>query len=209
MSEVVVKKPLGSLDAGLRNRAATALFPLLVEIQLCCREKIWLGGGTLRDILVGSAVSIDSDVDLLFFNEREISEHYEADIEAQLTELTRIRKLSVKNQARMGLLVDGVRHENLYQSVAAFPDVTVAAAACVHDIRNRSVLVFAPYGIPSRGRRLIQPTSRYLTAHGLQAYYSWLDRKKYDQRFRDWAIDTAGRVPFGSASAFVSINALN
>jgi hypothetical protein len=205
MSHLLVKG-VASLDPNLKNRATGVLFPLLMEIQPRCSEKIWLGGSTLRNILVGSSTNVDSDVDLLFFNEKEISENYEAEIEAELTELTHIRNLSVKNQARMGLIVDGARYENLLQSVAAFPDVTVAIAACVHDMSNESTLIFAPYGLPSRDRPLIQPTSRYLAAHGLGAYYSWLDRKKYGQRFHNWAIDTVGRAPFVSASAFLNIH---
>ncbi|MEA2896331.1 MAG: uncharacterized protein QOJ84_1946 [Bradyrhizobium sp.] len=182
---------------------ARGLIRLLMAIQPRCPEKIWLSGGTLRDILVGSGVSESSDVDLLFFNEKETSKNYEIDLQAELVELTDIRNLSVKNQARMGLVVDGVKYENLLQSVAAFPDVTIAVAACVHDPNNQTTLVFAPYGLPSEDRALIQPTSRYLAAHQLGDYYAWLDRKKYEQRLRNWTIDTAAREPLASSSAFM------
>jgi hypothetical protein len=191
------------LDANLKKRATIELSQLLMKIQPRCPEKIWLGGGTLRGILMGSRVSADSDVDLLFFNEKEISENYEAEIEAELTEMTHIPNLSLKNQARMGLVVDGMRYENLLQSVAAFPDVTVAVAACVNNLSDQTTLIFAPYGLPSLDRPLVQPTSRYLATHGLPAYYSWLDRKKYE-RFRDWTIDTVERTP-SSTPAFMKI----
>jgi uncharacterized protein len=204
MSRLLAKE-VNLLDASLENRATRELFPFLMEIQPRCPEKIWLGGGTLRDIVMGSSMSTDSDVDLLFFNEKEISENYEAEIEAELTEVTHIRKLSVKNQARMGLVVDGVQYENLLQSVAAFPDVTVAIAACVDDLNDQTTLIFAPYGLPSLDRPLVQPTSRYLATHGLGAYYSWLDRKKYGRRFHNWTIGTIGRAPSASTSAFVKI----
>jgi hypothetical protein len=181
---------------------AIELVPLLMAVQPHCSEKIWLSGGTLRDILIGSAANEKSDVDLLFFNEKEISKDYESDIEAELVELTHIRNLSVKNQARMGLVVDGVKYKNLLQSVAAFPDVTIAVAACVHDAKTRTALVFAPYGLPSRDQPFIQPTSRFLAAHKVRGYYAWLDRKKYEQRFRNWSIDTVGHEPTDSTSAF-------
>jgi hypothetical protein len=195
-------KGISSLDGGLRDRAARALFPLLMEIQLRCPEQIWLGGGTLRDILIGSSMTADSDIDLLFFNPKETSKNYEAEIEAELLELTNIQNLSVKNQARMGFVADGARYENLLQSVAAFPDVTVAVAACVQDMSRRTALIFAPYGLPSRDTPFIQPTSRYLAVHGLSAYYSWLDRKKYNRRFYDWTIDIVGRTPIERARVF-------
>jgi hypothetical protein len=181
---------------------ARELVPLLMAVQPHCSEKIWLSGGTLRDILIGSAANETSDVDLLFFNEKEISRNYESDIEAELVELTHIRNLSVKNQARMGLVADGVKYKNLLQSVASFPDVTIAMAACVHDAKTRTALVFAPYGLPSRDQTFIQPTSRFLAAHQLGGYYAWLDRKKYEQRFRNWSIDTAGHEPTALTSAF-------
>jgi hypothetical protein len=182
--------------------AADVIFSLLMEIQPRCSEKMWLGGGALRDVLVGSNISAESDMDLLFFNENELSKDYEADMEAELTELTRIQNLSVKNQARMGLIAEGVKYENLLECVAGFPDVTVATAACIYDVTEQTTLVYAPYGLPSKDHALIQPTSRYLAAHGKAAYYSWLDRKKYDRRFRDWTISTVAREPFAPSNAF-------
>jgi hypothetical protein len=197
-------KCVAPLDSDFRDRA-TALFLLLAEVRPHCSEDIWLGGGLLRDTLIGSPRRECSDVDLLFFNDKETSKTYEVEIEAKLIELTKIRNLSVKNQARMGALVDGARYESLTQSIVAFPDTTIAAAACLHSMKEKTLLIFAPYGLPSLSRRFIRPTSRYLASHGRAAYYGWLDRKKYEQRFQNWTIDTVGCRPVPFTSAFLEL----
>jgi hypothetical protein len=203
-----IRNKCAPMNADFRDRA-TALFLLLTEIRPHCSEDIWLSGGLLRDILIGVPGRECSDVDLLFFNKKETSKSYEAEIEAKLTETTKIRNLSVKNQARMGPIVDGARYESLMQSVVAFPDTTVAAAACVSSMKDETLLIFAPYGLPSRDRPLVRPTSRYLASHGRAAYHSWVDRKRYEHRFQNWTIDTTGCAPLTLASAFVKLQRSN
>lgn len=186
----------------VKNQNSASLFAFMLTIQSHSVEKMWLGGSAARSFLVGSPQENETDIDLLFFNKNEQSKSYDAEIEAELIEATGIRNLSVKNQARMGFLADGIRYQNLLESVSAFPDVTVALAACIGNMNDRSTLVFAPYGLPSQRRPLIRPTSRFLATHGKASYIAWLARKKYEKRLADWTIDDIGHEPLQPAASF-------
>jgi hypothetical protein len=96
----------------------------------------------------------------------------------------------------MGLVSDGIKYDSLLETVAAFPDISIAVAArVVLNSIGQTSLIFAPYGLPSRDLRAIRPTSRYLARHGLRGYHLWLERKKYEERMPDWKIDSACLKP--------------
>jgi hypothetical protein len=172
------------------------LASLFTRVQASCAETLWVGGSTLRNILIGTRCDEEVDVDIFFFNAKELSKNYEAEIEAELRERSGIPFLSVKNQARMGPISDGILYDNLLQTVAAFPDISIAIAArVVFGSVNHTALIFAPYGLPSKDFRRIRPTSQYVARHGLSAYYSWLERKKYEKRLFGWEIDSVCRRP--------------
>jgi len=179
----------------LAMEADRTLASLFARVQPLCEETLWLGGSTLRNLLDPSEPQERADVDMFFFNRNELSKSYEEDIEAKLREESGNPLLSVKNQARMGLVSDGLQYECLLQTVAAFPDTSIAVAARIFDSAPRTALVFAPYGLPSRRSRIIQPTFAYLARHGVPAFYSWLERKKYEARMRHWRIEIAGQRP--------------
>lgn len=176
--------------SGLTAKAMADVSSLLVKIQPFCRERIWIGGSTARQVLSGVKKGSLADTDLLFFNSSETSRDYETDMEADLIARSGIKNLSLKNQARMGKIVDGVQYSSLYESVASFPDTSVALALCLHHNCNRTSVIFAPYGFKSLNRTRISPTSRFLKRHGQHAYYSWIDKKQYERRLSNWRIST-------------------
>jgi hypothetical protein len=178
--------------------AAANLASLFMRVQGPCAETLWVGGSTLRDILTGSNYEKETDIDIFFFNGKERSKSYESEIEAELKERSGIQFLSVKNQARMGPISDGVSYDDLLQTVMGFPDVSIALAARIVAGSTHTALVFAPYGLPSKDFRSVSPTSHYVARHGLSAYYSWLERKKYEKRLLDWEIDSVCRRPSNS-----------
>lgn len=177
--------------------AQGALASLFAHVQPLCAETLWLGGSTLRNLLVPSEAKEIADVDMFFFNRNELSKGYEKDIEDALRAKSGNPLLSVKNQARMGLVSDGVQYESLLQAVAAFPDTSVALAVRVFN--PVAALVFAPYGLPSRHDRTIQPTFPFLARHGLPEFYAWLDRKKYGARMRTWKVETRCQTNRGTS----------
>jgi hypothetical protein len=183
--------PEKSAHARLR-RAATHFLPVMRLIEIHSSEAIWVTGGTLRNELCCGDRPATGDLDLIFYNAREPSRSYEKEIEAMLIEKTGLPNISVKNQARVSFESDGVRPHNLLDSVVGFPDITVAAAA--RAVGEQTVLFFFPYGMPHEGSA-IAPTFKFLSRHSLQAFFSWVDRKKYAQKAENSRIQTEARFP--------------
>lgn len=184
--------------SGFAAQSILELSTLLRRIQPHCPERIWIGGSAARDALSGERSALESDIDLLFYNAAETSKDYEADIEGRLITLSGAGNLSLKNQARMGKIVDGASYNSLFESVASFPDTSIAIAFCLYDDKNAHPIFYAPYGPRSIDRALISPTSFFLERHGRNAYYSWLKKKQYEKRLANWTIKTDAKSPHGS-----------
>jgi|GEM_PF-6059865 len=185
--------------------AGREFFSLASAIHRYSPEATWIAGGALRDHLLGTS-SDSSDVDLVFFNEQELSKQYEDEIGAKLISETGLRTISVKNQARICSLVDGCRHADIFRSVEAFPDVTVAMAVKAIDVKQRLLSFYIPYGLKFLDQKKIVPTSAYLARHSMKGYRSWVDRKRYESRLLGWELDTAPCSPTENAFYLVKVH---
>jgi hypothetical protein len=177
------------VQAALQD-AADVLYPFLYAVDEISQETLWLTGGALRDCILGRSIFRARDIDLIFFNDRQLSKAYEKEIESLLREQTGLNSISVKNQARIGYAVDGRRYLNLFHSVTAFPDITVAIAAKINNRSQGQIFFYIPYGLRVFNERIIRPTPEFFARHSISDYYSWLARKDYDSRLTGWQITT-------------------
>jgi hypothetical protein len=132
---------------------------VLAEVQSLSSETIWLAGSSLRNSILGLSNSFtgNHDIDLIFFNKHEVSKQYEKDIESMLIERTGLKNLSVKNEARLTAISDGLAYNNIQQCIDSFPDVTIALGAKISAREKRGVSFYAPYGLSWAKHRVIAP----------------------------------------------------
>jgi hypothetical protein len=164
---------------GLFNKAAKILLPNLLALSQVQEESLWLIGGSFRAAFNAHS-SYQGDLDVIFFNAKDKSRGYERDIQA-LVEAKGMRNVSVKNQARMNKYVDPLVYSTIFDSIEAFPDRSVAAAAQLSEDSN-CVRFFMPYGADSILAEPIRPTRAFLSKHTKENFYEWCDRKHYGCR---------------------------
>lgn len=110
-------------------------------------QHFWLCAGAIRNTvwnhLSGLPIDLNTDVDVVYMDDSDVSQQTERDLEQQLVQRGPAVNWSVKNQARMAAKY-GTSASTLVESVAGFPET--ATSVCVRTVEERFV-VLAPHGL--------------------------------------------------------------
>lgn len=123
----------------------------------------WVGTGFIRnkvwDILHKKKTIKFNDIDVVFFDETNISEKLEKEIEQQLTEIDPKIKWSVKNQARMHFRNNHLKYINTENAISYWPETATAIAVRLN--LNDKIEILAPYGLNDLFNLIVKPTPNF------------------------------------------------
>jgi hypothetical protein len=123
----------------------------------------WVGAGFIRnkvwDILHKKKTIKVNDIDVVFFDETNISEKLEKKIEQQLTEIDPKIKWSVKNQARMHFRNNHLKYINTENAISYWPETATAIAVRLN--LNDKIEILAPYGLNDLFNLIVKPTPNF------------------------------------------------
>lgn len=123
----------------------------------------WVGAGFIRnkvwDILHEKRTIKLNDIDVVFFDETNISEKLEKEIEQKLTEIDPKIKWSVKNQARMHLRNNHLKYINTENAISYWPETATAIAVRLN--LNDKIEILAPYGLNDLFNLIVKPTPNF------------------------------------------------
>lgn len=123
----------------------------------------WVGAGFIRnkvwDILHEKRTIKLNDIDVVFFDETNISEKLEKEIEQKLTEIDPKIKWSVKNQARMHFRNNHLKYINTENAISYWPETATAIAVRLN--LNDKIEILAPYGLNDLFNLIVKPTPNF------------------------------------------------
>lgn len=123
----------------------------------------WVGAGFIRnkvwDFLHEQKTLIINDVDVVFFDESNISEKLEKQIELKLTKINPKISWSVKNQARMHLRNNHSKYSNTENAISHWPETATAIAVRLNS--QNIVEILAPYGLNDLFNLIVKPTPNF------------------------------------------------
>jgi uncharacterized protein len=127
------------------------------------RSKIW-------DTLHGFNERTETqDVDVIYFDNNNLDENYEKDLEKKLVSMMPTIPWSVKNQARMHIINDLPPYTSSEDAISRFPE-TVTALGVKLDKENNLVLT-APWGLEDVINLDVKPTPYFTETKELAAIY--------------------------------------
>ncbi|WP_338839710.1 nucleotidyltransferase family protein [Flavobacterium ginsenosidimutans] len=123
----------------------------------------WIGAGFVRnkvwDILHGQKTMKLNDIDVVFFDESNISENLEKKIEHQLTQISPEDNWSVKNQARMHFRNNHPKYINTENAISHWPETATAVSVRLNP--NDQIEILAPYGLYDLFNLIVKPTPNF------------------------------------------------
>lgn len=140
---------------------------LIIEILTIVRNlklnDCWAGAGVIRnkvwDFLHEKNTIQFNDVDVVFFDETNISEKLEKEIEQKLIDIKPGIKWSVKNQARMHFRNNHLKYSNTEDAISHWPETATAVAARLN-VDNK-IEILAPYGLIDLFNLIVKPTPNF------------------------------------------------
>lgn len=135
------------------------MYPLEV-LQKSGLPESWIGAGLIRncvwDVLHQTeSLLTNQDIDVIFYNEHDLSKDSEKVYEERLTSLAPQYKWSVKNQARMKLVHQKL-YNNCWEAVAHWPETATSVAARIGD--NGLIETLTPFGTNDLFDLILRPT---------------------------------------------------
>ena len=123
----------------------------------------WIGAGFIRnkvwDFLHEQKTLKFNDVDVVFFDQSNISESSEKEIELKLTEIDPKTSWSVKNQARMHFRNNHPKYRNTENAISHWPETATAIAV---RLNSKNILeILAPYGLNDLFNLIVKPTPNF------------------------------------------------
>jgi hypothetical protein len=136
------------------------------------RAKIW-------DNLHGYEKRTETpDIDVIYFDDEDISEHREKMLEQQLRSDSPDIPWSVKNQARMHVINNVAPYHSSVEAMSKFPE-TATALGVTLDADNRLILA-APFGIKDLLEMKVKPTPFFMeSAERLSIYEERVSKKNW------------------------------
>jgi len=103
------------------------------------RNHIWdqLHGYTNRTPL--------NDIDVIYYDNENLSEIYEKNLETWLNQKTNLSIWSVKNQARMHVKNNDEPYNSITDAISRWPETVTAVGITLE--KNNSITLIAPYGV--------------------------------------------------------------
>lgn len=139
----------------------------------------WIGAGFVRnkvwDVLHGFEHTPLNDVDLIYFDESNVDESFEKQLEARLRKLLPEVPWSVKNQARMAI----VRQDGKYKSALDGLSRWVETATCigVQLGADGQLKLVAPHGVDDLLNLILRPTPAF--ANNLTVFDQRIKEKQW------------------------------
>ncbi|WP_440896537.1 nucleotidyltransferase family protein [Amphibacillus sp. Q70] len=150
----------------------------------------WVAAGLIRNKVWDVLYDTDTppnDIDVIYFDSKDISRATEKIIEAQLEKLMPEQPWSVKNQARMHQKNNNPPYRSSFDGVAHFPEIPTAVAARIH---QHEVEIMAPYGLEDLFQGIVKPTHYYQEGTELSAIYKErMQKKKWQTIWSDLVIE--------------------
>ena len=147
----------------------------------------YVGAGAVRDSVwdaLSNTSNTVNDIDVVFFDPLNLTDHLEQDLEDKLFSLAPQEKWDVKNQARVHLWFDktfGYAVEPLISiedAVATWPEY--ASAIAIRLTTDDTLDVVAPYGLADLMSMQVRRNPRRVT---VEKYRERIARKKYSNKW--------------------------
>lgn len=133
----------------------------LNAIELVSDQELWLVGGAVRNLVWDDKHNFPkrtplSDVDVVYFDPKNLDESHESDIKSQL--LTRLPKVNweVRNQARFSAKYRGDPGASLREAIRSFPETSSAVAV---RLSSGTIEIMSPAGLEDLVSLVVRPTS--------------------------------------------------
>jgi hypothetical protein len=143
----------------------------------------WVGAGFIRnkvwDILHEIKTTKLNDIDVVFFDETNVSEKLEKEIEQKLTEINPKVKWSVKNQARMHFRNNHLKYSNTENAISYWPETATAIAARLDS--NDKIEILAPHGLNDLFNLIVKPTPNF----DLIVFQKRINEKQWEKQWRN------------------------
>lgn len=143
----------------------------------------WVGAGFIRnkvwDILHEKRTINLNDIDVVFFDETNISEKLEKEIEQKLTEIDPKIKWSVKNQARMHFRNNHLKYINTENAISYWPETATAIAVRLN--LNYKIEILAPYGLNDLFNLIVKPTPNF----DLIVFQKRVNEKQWEKQWKN------------------------
>lgn len=128
-------------------------------------EELYLGGGVIRNIVWDDlhgykAMTPFEDIDVVYYDNENISESYDNIIQKKLYARMPNFKWSVKNQARMHAINGDEPYNSLTDAVSKWPETV--SAILVRERQDGEYSFIAPFGYDDVFRLIVQPTPHFL-----------------------------------------------
>lgn len=134
------------------------IMAVLKTVETLQLHDSWVAAGFIRNKvwdLLFDVQSAKTDIDVIYYDQYNLSEQLEKEIEAELVKIMPREPWSIKNQARMHLKNNTSPYQSSFDGVAHFPETPTAVAARV---KNNKVEIIAPHGLEDLFTGIVQPT---------------------------------------------------
>jgi hypothetical protein len=143
----------------------------------------WVGAGFIRnkvwDILHEIKTTKLNDIDVVFFDETNISEKLEKEIEQKLTKINPKVKWSVKNQARMHFRNNHLKYIDTENAISYWPETATAIAVRLNS--NDRIEILAPHGLNDLFNLVVKPTPNF----DLIVFQKRVNEKQWKKQWRN------------------------
>ena len=163
---------------------------ILKTVEQLALNDCWVAAGVIRNKVWDTLHNMHTDfndIDVIYFDETDISRNTEKALEARLQNLMPNQPWSVKNQARMHLKNNVPPYVSSFDGVAHFPETPTAIAV---RMINNQIEIMAPYGLHDLFKGTVRPTPLYQKGSKLHPIYlERMQHKKWDMIWRELVIE--------------------
>ncbi|MTH15715.1 hypothetical protein GKZ88_09040 [Flavobacterium sp. LC2016-01] len=153
----------------------------LIVVKNLNLHDCWIGAGFIRnkvwDILHEIKTTKLNDIDVVFFDENNISENLEKEIEQKLADINPMVKWSVKNQARMHLRNNHLKYSHTENAISFWPETATAIAVRLNS--DYEIEILAPHGLNDLFNLIVKPTPNF----NLAIFQERLNEKQWKKQW--------------------------
>ena len=139
----------------------------------------WIGAGFVRNKVWDYKHGFDrtklNDVDVIHYNNNNLSEEFDLGIEKRLKEIKPDVNWSVKNQARMNIRNAHDPYENCFEAISYWPETATSIAVKLNE--NDEIECIAPYGLDDLFNLIVKPTPDF----NLEIYNDRITKKSWKE----------------------------
>ncbi|WP_440122217.1 nucleotidyltransferase family protein [Tenacibaculum sp. Ill] len=144
-------------------KSDTWVLSILEAVRSLHLPDCWIGAGFVRnkvwDYKHNNKRTSLNDIDVIYFNENDITKTRELALEKQLKTINPTVNWSVKNQARMHLRNGHSPYKNCYEAISYWPETATAIAVQLNT--NNQIEFIAPHGLDDLFNLVVKPTPNF------------------------------------------------